>query len=122
MTYWRQWFRAAGLNDGPFEVGPKFKSSILAYEAAKGDLGFVCAEPSFITSAVANGELVAPFDLRVPTHDGFYLSIDPLKANIKLGPGVSNVDPREGGSSSRATAERSVPSRLGVNRLDAIGS
>ena len=59
MTYWRQWFRAAGLNDGPFEVGPKFKSSILAYEAAKGDLGFVCAEPSFIASAVANGELAS---------------------------------------------------------------
>lgn len=82
MTYWRQWFQSAGVNEGSFETGPKFKSSVLAYEAAKGKLGFVCAEPCFVQDALDSGQLVAPFDLRVPTHDGFYLSIDPIKAGM----------------------------------------
>jgi LysR family glycine cleavage system transcriptional activator len=81
MTYWRQWFQGIGLSEGSFETGPKFSSSVLAYKAAKGNSGFACAEPCFVQDALDSGELVAPFDLRAQPHDGFYLTIDPIKAD-----------------------------------------
>ena len=82
MTYWSQWFQAAGIKNDNCQAGPKFKSSVLAYEAAKGDLGIVCAEVEFIRADIEAGRLRAPFDIQVATHDGFYLSVEPYKADI----------------------------------------
>lgn len=65
-SFWRMWLRQAqveGINDGD---GPRFTHAALAIEAAIAGRGIVVTTPMLASSAIKSGQLVEPFNLRVP--------------------------------------------------------
>lgn len=62
---WQQWLRAANVTDVDVTRGPRYESSALAYEAALEGYGVVMAQKALVERELAEGRLVAPFDLLV---------------------------------------------------------
>ncbi len=74
---WPTWLAAAGVGgrdgmDG--NGGLKFENAALAYQAAIDRLGVMVALEAFVREDLAQGRLVAPFDLPVRTGGGYYLA------------------------------------------------
>jgi LysR family glycine cleavage system transcriptional activator len=65
---WRKWLAAAGLPDRFADRGQVFQTLDLATSAAVGGLGVAMADLHLVEEELADGRLVAPFDVVV--HDG----------------------------------------------------
>ncbi len=70
---WRNWLRVAAVAGVDSERGPKFQTTPLALEAAWAGLGIAIANLEFVETHIREGQLVAPFDVEIPSHSGYYL-------------------------------------------------
>ena len=70
---WERWLEAAGA--GELELAEPFQcdTSVIALEYAEACGGIALADTSFCANKLAQGTLVAPFELRCPAADSFYL-------------------------------------------------
>lgn len=64
---WSLWADAAGLPVSPAPEGHRFSLFALALEEARSGAGVLIGHGCLVRDALADGSLVAPFSLRVPT-------------------------------------------------------
>lgn len=72
---WEEWFRLAGVSGVNANAGPHFSDSGLAYVAALDGLGVALASKPLVATALAQGRLVAPFDIAVAQSYAYYLVV-----------------------------------------------
>jgi len=72
---WDDWFRLAGVAGVDAKAGTHFGDSGMAYVAALDGLGVALASKPLVATAIAQGRLVAPFDLAVGQKFAYYLVI-----------------------------------------------
>ena len=72
---WEEWFRLAGISAVDSSAGPHFSDSGLVYVAALDGLGMALASKPLVATALAQGRLVAPFDIAVGQNYAYYLVI-----------------------------------------------
>lgn len=70
---WDEWLKLAGINGVDSAAGPHFSDSGLALVAAFDGLGLALASKPLVAAAIAEGRLVAPFDLALGQHYAYYL-------------------------------------------------
>jgi len=70
---WEEWFRLADLNLVNPQAGPHFSDSGMVYVAALDGLGVALASKPLVANALAQGRLVAPFDIAVGQKFAYYL-------------------------------------------------
>ncbi|MDD5028407.1 MAG: LysR substrate-binding domain-containing protein, partial [Rhodoferax sp.] len=70
---WDAWFRLAGLAPPDAQAGPHFSDSGMVYVAALDGLGVALASKPLVANALAQGRLVAPFDIAVGQQYAYYL-------------------------------------------------
>jgi len=70
---WEEWFRLAGLTHPTSQAGPHFSDSGMVYVAALDGLGVALASKPLVATALAQGRLVAPFDIAVAQQYAYYL-------------------------------------------------
>ena len=70
---WRLWLAAAGLPERWVERGQVFQTLDLATSAAVGGLGVAMADLHLVDQELADGRLVAPFDLVLRDGTGYVL-------------------------------------------------
>ncbi len=70
---WQQWFAAAGLPSAEAQHGPIYSDAELTYQAAARGQGVALGRSSLVAERLAEGQLVAPFALRVPSANAYYL-------------------------------------------------
>jgi LysR family glycine cleavage system transcriptional activator len=63
------------VNTGDSSAGPHFSDSGLVYVAALDGLGVALASKPLVATALAQGRLVAPFDIAVGQNYAYYLVI-----------------------------------------------
>ena len=69
---WPYWLEAAGQR--PKSVrGMQLDTSAVAFEVAAAGGGLAIGQTSLLEGYLRDGRLVAPFDLKLPTTEGFYL-------------------------------------------------
>ena len=71
---WGYWFKQAGFEFNEKSPGMQFDTLITALEMARFGQGFALGRTSLVAGMIASGELVAPFEQRVKTSEGFYLT------------------------------------------------
>lgn len=69
---WTCWLQAAKVSQVDAGSGLRYESSALAYEAALGGYGVVIGQREMIETELADGRLVAPFDLWIDRGDFTY--------------------------------------------------
>ncbi|MBA3056843.1 MAG: transcriptional regulator GcvA [Gammaproteobacteria bacterium] len=72
---WDDWFRLAGVTDVDSQRGPHFSDSGLVYVAALDGLGVALASKPLVATAIAQGRLVAPFDIAVAQNFAYYVVV-----------------------------------------------
>ena len=72
---WEDWFRLAGVTGVDTKAGPHFGDSGMVYVAALDGLGVALASRPLVANAIAQGRLVAPFDIAVGQNYAYYLVI-----------------------------------------------
>lgn len=72
---WADWFKLAGVKDVDSSAGPHFSDSGLVYVAALDGLGVALASKPLVATALAQGRLVAPFELAVAQNYAYYLVV-----------------------------------------------
>lgn len=72
---WGDWLRLAGVMGVDSNAGPHFSDSGLVYVAALDGLGVALASKPLVANAIAQGRLVAPFDVAVGQHFAYHLVI-----------------------------------------------
>lgn len=72
---WEDWFRLAGVGGVDTKAGPHFGDSGMVYVAALDGLGVALASRPLVANAIAQGRLVAPFDIAVGQNYAYYLVI-----------------------------------------------
>lgn len=72
---WAEWFRLAGVSGADSSAGPHFSDSGLVYVAALDGLGVALASKPLVATALAQGRLVAPFEIAVGQHFAYYLVV-----------------------------------------------
>ena len=77
---WRMWLRAAGVEGVDPAAGPVFESVPVALEAALNHIGMVIADRQILARDLADGRLVEPFDVHMPSTAGYYLVYPPGSA------------------------------------------
>jgi LysR family glycine cleavage system transcriptional activator len=70
---WEEWLRLAGISGVDSTAGPHFSDSGLVYVAALDGLGVALASKPLVATAIAQGRLVAPFDIAVGQNFAYYL-------------------------------------------------
>lgn len=70
---WDEWLRLAGVTGMDTSAGPHFSDSGLVYVAALDGLGVALASKPLVANAIAQGRLVAPFDIAVGQNFAYYL-------------------------------------------------
>ncbi len=70
---WEEWLRLAGVTGVDSSAGPHFSDSGLAYVAALDGLGVALASKPLVATAIAQGRLVAPFNITVGQRFAYYL-------------------------------------------------
>jgi LysR family glycine cleavage system transcriptional activator len=70
---WAEWLRKAGVTTVDAGAGPHFSNSGLAIEAAIDGLGVALAPRPLVSADVAEGRLVLPFDIAVPSRYAYWL-------------------------------------------------
>jgi LysR family transcriptional regulator, glycine cleavage system transcriptional activator len=72
---WEDWFRLVGVTGVDTRAGTHFGDSGMAYVAALDGLGVALASKPLVANAIAQGRLVAPFDVAVGWKNAYYLII-----------------------------------------------
>ncbi|PIY29032.1 MAG: LysR family transcriptional regulator [Comamonadaceae bacterium CG_4_9_14_3_um_filter_60_33] len=72
---WDEWFKLAGVTGVDSSAGPHFSDSGLVYVAALDGLGVALASKPLVATAIAQGRLVAPFDIAVGQKFAYYLVV-----------------------------------------------
>ena len=70
---WEQWLKQAGSTDVEAGPGPHFSNAGLAIEAAVDGLGVTLAPRPLVSADVAEGRLVIPFDIVLPSRHAYWL-------------------------------------------------
>jgi DNA-binding transcriptional LysR family regulator len=73
MFSWDEWQLATGLSGKLAFDGPTFSDPWLGLDAAISGQGIMLAWDLFVEDALADGRLVAPFPMRVPSSVGYWL-------------------------------------------------
>jgi LysR family transcriptional regulator, glycine cleavage system transcriptional activator len=79
---WAQWLKAAGLPPQSGKPELQFDTSLMALEMAALGQGVALGRTSMAGSMLARGRLIAPFDLKVPSGEGFHLVTSPSAAKM----------------------------------------
>lgn len=74
---WPLWLAEAGVTDVDAAAGPSFSLYSLALEAARDGAGVLMGHEALVAPALARGDLVAPFPLRVSTGRLLALALPP---------------------------------------------
>jgi LysR family glycine cleavage system transcriptional activator len=72
---WEDWFRLAGVSGADTRAGTHFGDSGMAYVAALDGLGVALASRPLVANAIAQGRLVAPFDIAVGQNYAYFLVV-----------------------------------------------
>ena len=78
---WAEWLRLAGVNGVDSNAGPHFSDSGLAFVAAVDGLGIALASKPLVAAAIAEGRLVAPFDIVLEQQYAYYIVTPEAIAN-----------------------------------------
>jgi DNA-binding transcriptional LysR family regulator len=70
---WNRWLTAQGITTIDTDAGPIFETRDLAIQAAIGQMGIAIVDPRFIEVELAAGQLIVPFDRRLPLDTGYWL-------------------------------------------------
>ncbi len=70
---WSRWFSAAGLSEISWKPVAEMDNRSNALQAAKSGLGWAMDRRPFGEESRRKGQLVAPFDLSLPTGNAYYL-------------------------------------------------
>jgi LysR family glycine cleavage system transcriptional activator len=70
---WGVWLKAAGAHGVDAGSGLHLDTSLTAFELAAQGAGVALGRSSLVEHAVASGRLIAPFGLKVPIDEAFYL-------------------------------------------------
>jgi LysR family glycine cleavage system transcriptional activator len=70
---WDEWFRLAGVSGVDTRAGPHFGDAGMVYVAALDGLGVALASRPLVANALAQGRLVAPFDIAVGQSHAYHL-------------------------------------------------
>lgn len=74
--YWKRWFlQFTKLSEREIDEIPaiNFDASHLAVDTAKRDQGVVLTSAPLVEQEIASGELIEPFEARLPVDEGYYL-------------------------------------------------
>lgn len=69
---WEYWARDVGV-DLDTNRGTDFETSLLTYSAAQQGFGLAIGQLGLLDDVIADGKLVRPLDMRLPTGAGFYV-------------------------------------------------
>jgi LysR family glycine cleavage system transcriptional activator len=81
---WPDWLKVAGLPEIDGNSGLRFENSALAYQAAIDELGIVMAQYAFVRDDLRTGRLIEPFQLRVLTGQGYYITYANPRPSAKI--------------------------------------
>lgn len=70
---WAEWLRLAGVTGIDSNAGPHFSDSGLAFVAAVDGLGIALASKPLVAAAIAEGRLLAPFDIVLEQQYAYYI-------------------------------------------------
>jgi DNA-binding transcriptional LysR family regulator len=70
---WHRWLAAQGVSGIDTAAGPVFETRDLAIQAAIARMGMAIVDPRFIEAEIAAGQLVMPFEQRLPLDTGYWL-------------------------------------------------
>lgn len=70
---WRQWLAAAGVEGLESERGPRFSATAMATQVAMEGHGVALVDPVLVRRELADGRLVAPFDVALTSPFGYTL-------------------------------------------------
>lgn len=70
---WATWLEAAGAGEVNHEKGPRFSHTHILLQAAIDGQGVALAQMLFAADDIADGRLVAPFHLKLPTGYAYYV-------------------------------------------------
>ena len=72
---WAIWLRAAGLENISAGQGLHFDTSIISFEMAASGCGIALGRSSLADHVIKKGELIEPFELKVPITEGFHVLV-----------------------------------------------
>lgn len=78
---WASWLKAAGVDDPNPHRGPHFNQTDHALQAAINGLGVVLSRRTIAEGDMAEGRLVAPFDLQLPMTFAYHLVCPEMMAD-----------------------------------------
>jgi LysR family glycine cleavage system transcriptional activator len=70
---WAAWLKLAGVAGVDVHRGPRFAHAVLALEAARAGEGVTLASRLLIGPRLADGDLVVPFDIPMPSPRAYFL-------------------------------------------------
>jgi LysR family glycine cleavage system transcriptional activator len=79
---WQLWLQAAGVQGVDAERGLVFEHFYFALQAASEGLGVAIGPRPLVASDLAEGRLVAPFAITVPSNHAYYLLCPEAMANV----------------------------------------
>ena len=78
---WGRWLDLAGVSDIPYGHGPSFNLLNLAIDAAVAGDGVALGRSAIVAGALADGRLVQPFDLVMPSENAYFFVCPEETAN-----------------------------------------
>ncbi len=78
---WSDWLKAAGAKGVNAERGPRFGDAAMMVQAAIGGLGVAMGRTALVMDALAQGVLVRPFDLALPSSNAYWIVCAPANAD-----------------------------------------
>jgi LysR family glycine cleavage system transcriptional activator len=81
---WPQWLEIAGVPD--LEFADEIACDLLfpSIQAAVDGLGVVMGRTAVVASDIANGTLIEPFDIRMPTNSGYHVTSPVERAGMPM--------------------------------------
>ena len=71
---WATWLAHAGVSNVNSELGHRFDQSMLTLNSAIHGSGIALARSPIVNQKLANGSLVEPFNIRLPSQGGYWLT------------------------------------------------
>jgi LysR family glycine cleavage system transcriptional activator len=71
---WGRWFAAAGRSGLAVKPGLHFDQSVTAIHAAVNGFGVALGRSALVAGEIAAGRLVAPFDMKLPAKDAYWIT------------------------------------------------
>jgi LysR family glycine cleavage system transcriptional activator len=70
---WHEWFEKAGVPAGTIRPRPKFEHFMMLAQAAAAGAGIALVPRFLVESELADGALVCPFDIALPSRQAYFL-------------------------------------------------